>query len=42
VPTETVIVVTVVVCVFITFGIALVWADRYSRDVRVPGAKYFG
>jgi hypothetical protein len=41
-PTETAIVVAGIVLVFAAFIVALAWADRYTRQVRTPGAKYFG
>ena len=40
-PTETAIVVTGIVLVFVVFGIALAGIDFYTRGVRVPGATYF-
>ena len=40
-PTETAIVVAGIVLVFAAFIVALAWADRYTRQVRTPGAQYF-
>ena len=40
-PTETVIIVAGIVFVFAVFGVVLVWADYYTRNVRTPGAMYF-
>jgi hypothetical protein len=40
-PTETAIVVAVIVLVFAAFATVLAWADYYTRNVRVPGAVYF-
>lgn len=41
-PTETAIVVAGISLVFVAFIVALAWADRYTRNVRTPGAQYFG
>jgi hypothetical protein len=40
-PTDTAIVVTILVIVFAIFAVAMIWADIYTRDSRAPGAKYF-
>ncbi len=40
-PTETAIVIAVIVLVFAVFAVALGWAAFYSRNVRTPGATYF-
>lgn len=40
-PTETTIVITVILLVFVVFAVALAWAAFYTRNVRVPGATYF-
>ncbi len=40
-PTDTAIIVAVVVLIFVIFAGALAWASFYSRGVRVPGATYF-
>jgi len=40
-PTETAIVIAGIVLMFIVFAAALAWADYYTRNVRVPDAKYF-
>jgi hypothetical protein len=40
-PTETAIVITGIVLVFIVFAVALGWAAFYTRNVRTPGATYF-
>ncbi|MBI3702593.1 MAG: hypothetical protein HY244_01775 [Rhizobiales bacterium] len=40
-PTETAIIITVIVLVFATFPVALGWAAYYTRNVRTPGATYF-
>jgi len=40
-PTETAIVITGIVLVFVVFAAALGWAAFYTRNVRTPGATYF-
>ena len=40
-PTETAIIIAVIVLVFAVFAIALGWAALYTRNVRTPGASYF-
>lgn len=40
-PTETAIVIAVIVLVFAVFAISLGWATFYTRNVRTPGATYF-
>jgi hypothetical protein len=40
-PTDTAIVVIILVIVFAIFAVAMIWADIYTRDCRTPGAKYF-
>jgi hypothetical protein len=40
-PTETAIVIAAIVLVFAVFGVALAWADYYTRNFRAPGATYF-
>lgn len=40
-PTETAVIVTGIVLVFIVFVAAMGWAAFYTRGVRTPGATYF-
>ena len=40
-PTETVIIIAVIVLAFAVLAVSLAWADYYTRNVRVPGATYF-
>ena len=40
-PTETAIVIAVIVLVFAVFAISLGWAAFYTRNVHTPGATYF-
>lgn len=40
-PTETAIIVSAIVVAFALFAVSLAWAERYTRDYRAPGARYF-
>ncbi len=40
-PTETAVIITIIVLVFAAFALAMAWAAYHSRNVRVPGATYF-
>jgi hypothetical protein len=40
-PTETAVIIAGIVLMFVTFAVALAWADYYTRNVRTSGATYF-
>jgi len=40
-PTETAIAIVGIVLMFTVFAATLAWANYYTRNVRVPDAKYF-
>jgi hypothetical protein len=41
-PTQSIIVIAGIISVFAVFAVTMAWVDYYTRDVRVPGARYFG
>ena len=41
-PTVPIIVIAGIVSVFAIFAVTMAWVDYYTRNVRVPGARYFG
>ncbi len=40
-PTETAVIVAIIVLTFAAFALAMAWAAYHSRNVRAPGATYF-